>query len=73
MAFRVEGNALTRAGEVSHAEAMGDQVRDPWEASERARISRSIVVGETLLTLSEEGLLASDLDTLATQHWLSLR
>lgn len=35
-------------------------------------IVRSLVVGDTLYTLSEAGLLASDLDTLADEAWVPL-
>ncbi|HEX9887948.1 MAG TPA: beta-propeller domain-containing protein [Nitriliruptorales bacterium] len=73
MAFRVDGTTLERVGEVSHADAFDGAVRDPWEAFELGRITRSIVVGDQLLTLSQEGLLTSDLDTLETRHWLLLR
>ncbi|MDG2112247.1 MAG: hypothetical protein P8N02_06500, partial [Actinomycetota bacterium] len=45
----------------------GDEITHEkcWvEPNYQATISRSVVVGDTLFTLSDSGLLASDLDTL---------
>jgi hypothetical protein len=36
-----------------------------------AQIRRSLVIGDTLFTVSEAGLMASDLDTLEEMAWLA--
>jgi uncharacterized secreted protein with C-terminal beta-propeller domain len=60
--LRVAGDHLRDAGRVTHP------VRgaEPWTS----RITRSLVVGHTLWTVSEAGLMASDLGSLARQAWL---
>ena len=53
----VDGDALVERGRIAHPTGMP--------------ISRSIVVGDALLTLSDAGLLASDLGSLAERGWLA--
>ncbi|MEX2659174.1 MAG: beta-propeller domain-containing protein [Acidimicrobiales bacterium] len=55
---------LSERGRVSH--------QDQAEPESYPMISRSLVIGGTLYTLSEVGLLASDLGTLAETGWLTL-
>ncbi len=56
--------SLTERGRVTHSDQVGPD--------QYASISRSLVIGDTLYTLSEAGLLASDLNTLADEGWLAL-
>jgi uncharacterized secreted protein with C-terminal beta-propeller domain len=56
--------SLSERGRVSHQGHVG--------VEQYASISRSLVVGDTLYTLSEAGVLASDLTTLADEGWLAL-
>jgi hypothetical protein len=61
--FRIDPAAgIAEAGRIEHP-------RDP---SGVAPIRRSVVVGSRLITLSDRGLLASDLTTLAAQAWVPL-
>ncbi len=53
------------------SEFYGDDVEYCWSYS--AEIRRSIIVGDQLLTLSDTGVLASDLDDLSTIGWLSFQ
>lgn len=55
---------LTERGRVTHQDRV---VAGAW-----APITRSLVIGDRLYTLSETGVLASDLDTLADAGWLAL-
>jgi uncharacterized secreted protein with C-terminal beta-propeller domain len=52
---------LAELGEIRHPGARSD-----W----RAQIDRAIVVGDVLYTVSSEGVLASDLESLAVRTWL---
>jgi len=56
-------DGITRAGVVTHPSANG------WEGN----IRRSVVVGRSLLTVSEVGVKTSRLDTLATTGWVGFR
>lgn len=62
LVLRVDGDTLTEVGKVSHAVSASD----PWQHGVR----RSLVVGDTLWTVSEAGVMASDIDTLTRQAWL---
>ena len=59
-----DDGSLRERGRVSHQPHVGPQ--------QYAAVSRSLVVDGTLYTLSEAGILASDLRTLADQGWLAL-
>ncbi len=61
VAYRVEAAGLTRVGAVEHPAGRGNL--DP-------SIRRTLVVGNTLWTLSGTGLRASDLGTLQEQAWV---
>jgi len=65
-AFHIDTDGIERVGRVSHEELTSRQ--DPW----RGVIQRSLVLDGRLWTLSQAGLLVSDLDsldTLATLAW----
>jgi hypothetical protein len=70
----VAGRALAERGRVSHLDrpdGIGDPGGaggDPWGTE----IRRSVVVDDVLLTLSERGVLASELATLQPVGWLAL-
>lgn len=59
-----EDGSLTERGRVSHQSHVGPE--------QYASINRSLVIGDTLYTLSEAGVLASDITTLADEGWLAL-
>lgn len=70
------GASLAERGRISHAEqGDGGQVSPQssrwWEVQYGSQIRRSVVVGDALLTLSERGLLATDLASLAPGGWVS--
>ena len=63
--------ALREVGRISHpndTQAPGDSRMCCWGG-----ILRSVVVGDALLTLSENGIMASELDTLEEQSWSPYR
>lgn len=63
--FRVAGDDLRevgRASQVKHADDPG-----------MAQISRSIVIGDRLFTISEVGVMSSDLDGFAERGWAAYR
>ncbi|SDI74742.1 Beta propeller domain-containing protein [Actinokineospora alba] len=59
--LRLQGDSLTEAARLTHP--LGNQYGD-------VQIRRSLVVGDTLWTVSGGGMLASDLDTLAQSAWV---
>jgi len=59
--FRVDRQALAEVGRVSHDEPTGGRPA----FSGASPISRSVVVGDTLLTVSDAGVLASALGDLS--------
>ena len=59
-----DDGSLAERGRVSHQDRAG--------AEQHAWINRSLVIGDTLYTLSEAGVLASDLTTVADAGWLPL-
>jgi Beta propeller domain len=61
LVLRISGTSLTRAGFISPPQSGG------YGGSS---IERSLVIGQTLWTLSPGGVLASDLTTLQQQAWL---
>ncbi|ONI71337.1 hypothetical protein ALI144C_51495 [Actinosynnema sp. ALI-1.44] len=58
LVLRLDGNALVQVGRVSHP---------------TGTIRRSIVIGDELWTISDGGLMASDLDKLGQRAWIPLR
>jgi hypothetical protein len=61
LVLRINGTSLTRAGFISPPQSSGYS---------GASIERSLVIGQTLWTVSPGGVLASDLTTLRQQAWL---
>jgi hypothetical protein len=61
LVLRISGPSLTRAGFISPPASSG------YGGSS---IERSLVIGQTLWTISPGGVLASDLTTLGQQAWL---
>lgn len=60
LVLRVNGDRLTEAGTIAHPQARRGL----------AQIRRSLVVGDTLWTVSARGVLASDLNTLRQRAWV---
>jgi hypothetical protein len=60
---------VKQLGEIRHPNAnQGDcEECEEWTAP----INRSLVIGDTLFTFSEMGVLASDLDTLDDLAWMA--
>jgi hypothetical protein len=63
LVLRISGMSLTRAGFISPPQSSG------YDSSS---IERSLVIGQTLWTISPGGVLASDLTTLRQQAWLPI-
>jgi Beta propeller domain len=63
LVLRISGTSLTRAGFISPPQSSG------YDGSP---IERSLVIGQTLWTISPGGVLASDLTTLRQQAWLPI-
>ncbi|MGH9252033.1 MAG: beta-propeller domain-containing protein, partial [Acidimicrobiales bacterium] len=65
LVLRLDGDQLTEVGTLSHlrSDAPIDYESDPT-------IRRSLVVGDTLWTVSSAGALASDVDDLDEQAWV---
>jgi uncharacterized secreted protein with C-terminal beta-propeller domain len=61
--FRVEDGGLAKVARLTHAEHSQQYA---------GQITRSIVIGETIYSLSSAGIAASDLDSLAERAWLAL-
>ncbi len=61
--FRVEDDGLAKVARLTHAEHSQQYA---------GQITRSIVVGDTIFSLSTAGIAASDLNTLAERAWLAL-
>jgi hypothetical protein len=62
VAFDVGRSSVAEAGRLTHTR----DSEEPW----LAQIRRALVVGDTLYTVSERGLLASDVATLAERSWM---
>lgn len=65
---------FTDLGGVTHLPDQDADSRSPqyWDVSWRAAIQRSAVIGDALYTISDLGVLASDLTTLDEEGWLTL-
>jgi hypothetical protein len=64
LALRLDGDRLTKLGFISHpAAGITAYQRDP-------SIRRSLVIGDTLWTLSSSGAMATDIHDLADQQWV---
>jgi uncharacterized secreted protein with C-terminal beta-propeller domain len=61
IALRVSDGAITEIGGIEH----------PGTAAQNRSIRRSLVIDQTLWTVSQGGLLASDLTTAAKQAWVA--
>lgn len=61
--LRVAGESIERIGTIAH----------PYIHYGPSDIRRTLVVGDTLWTVSESGVMASDLGDLSRQAWLSFR
>lgn len=61
IAYDVSRDGITELGRISH----------PADSEPGAMITRSLVVDDTLYTISGAGVLASDVDTLATRSWVA--
>lgn len=65
VALRVTPNGeLSNVGDIAHPGGEGDT----WDG--RAQIRRSVVIGDSLFTISDKGIMKSDLATLDEQAWL---
>lgn len=75
LAYTLDREAgFTELGRVTHLPDQDADSRSPryWDASWQASIQRSVVIGDSLYTISDLGVLASDLTTLADEAWLTL-
>jgi hypothetical protein len=68
------GAGFDEAGRLTHVPDDITDSTDPryWDVAWQAAIQRSVVIGDTLYTISELGVKGSDLDTLADESWLPL-
>ena len=66
--LRATPNRVKELGEIRHPNVNGSDCEDceVWTAP----INRSLVIGDTLFTFSETGMLATDLDTLDDITWI---
>jgi hypothetical protein len=79
--FTVESGAIAERGRIAHPQEPRLIEQEPYEGEPapppyiepdwQAQITRSVVVGDRLLTLSEKGLKVSDLVTFADRGWLA--
>lgn len=63
-----ESGQLSEVNKVVHP---GGEGKD-WDWDYRSQISRSIVIGDSVYTISEKGIMKSSLDALDTEAWLDL-
>ena len=78
--LRVDGDAIRRVGRVSHAKSAREggggassQAGDAIYGFEGPMITRSLVLDDALLTVSDAGILISDLDDLDARDWVGFR
>ena len=67
--LKISPQRVKQIGEISHPGFADEECEECGEWS--APINRSLVIGDTLFTFSEAGVLASDLDTLDDVAWMS--
>lgn len=75
LAYQLDRAAgFTDLGRLTHLPTDFADSTDPryWDIAWRAAIRRSVVIGDTLYTVSDLGVKASDLATLADTGWVSL-
>lgn len=70
VALEADRDGLSEIGRLTHTESREDA--EPWDIDWRGQIRRSLVIGDSLYTLSELGLEVSDLATLADRSFLEL-
>ncbi len=70
VALEANRGGIEEIGRLTHTEPKSEA--EPWDVDWRGQIRRSLVVGDTLFTLSELGLKASDLNTLEDQGFIEL-
>ena len=74
--LRVDADSVRRVGRISHAKAAraqrgtGDRSNDMYWGFEGPMITRSLVLDDALLTVSDAGILVSDLDDLDARDWV---
>ena len=66
IAIEVGTDSLTKVGRIAHPDA------DDWDSGWNSAIVRSLVIEDSLFTVSYRGILESDLSTLDDLAWLSL-
>ena len=67
--LKISPQRVKQIGEISHPGFVEEECEECGEWS--APINRSLVIGDTLFTFSEAGVLASDLDTFDDIVWMS--
>ncbi len=71
IAVRVDDNGIEELARITHSYSNDPESEEiEWEGW-RLPIRRSLVVGDKLLTVSDGGILQSDLDTLAEEAWVT--
>jgi uncharacterized secreted protein with C-terminal beta-propeller domain len=78
--LRTDGDSVRRVGRISHANATpagdsagGKSSDDAYYGYEGPMITRSLVIDDALLTVSDAGILISDLDSLDRRDWVAFR
>lgn len=75
LAYRLGlGTGFEQAGRITHVPDDVVDAKDPryYELTWQATIQRSVVIGDSLYTISQLGIKGSDLETLADESWLPL-
>ncbi|MEU6996853.1 beta-propeller domain-containing protein [Nonomuraea sp. NPDC046570] len=66
LVLKIDPSGVSKVGTIKHPEEkQGDYTYEP-------AVQRSLVIGETLWTISEKGVKVNDLNTLAEQAWIPL-
>jgi uncharacterized secreted protein with C-terminal beta-propeller domain len=71
VALDASSEAIVELGTVDHIQKDDIKGEEWYENSWAAQIRRSLIVGDTLFTLSDQGLKGSDLDTLEDTSWVA--